>query len=244
VKVYNTIIREGKMTRGSIGIRFSEDPAKTPALLDVYGGVKKGIFVEDVIKGSPAEKAGMKNNDVIVSINGKGINKGQELIDMVADSAIGSSLKVAIMRDKKPMTLEVMVADRAKTINDNPVVSQNSGGDKASPEGVQKFGITIGPLSISDKQGLGYTGTGSVEVQSVEPDSFADGIGLAKGDILLEVNRQAVNSPEDVKRIQASLKPGDSVAFHVARQAGGNTRGGGNWQPLFLAGKLTAQGSN
>lgn len=238
VKVYNTIIREGKMTRGSIGISFSEDPSQTPALLDVYGGVKQGVFVAQVIRDSPAEKAGMKEKDVITAINGKTITKGQDLIDLVADSAIGTTLKIAVMRDRKPMTLDVIVAERNKTLyGENTTLSKNSGG--SGPEGVQKFGITIAPLSVSEKQSESYTGTGSVMIESVEPGSFADQIGLAKGDILLEVNRQAVNTPADVTHIQATLKPGDNVAFHVARQGGSGTRGGGNWQPLFLAGKLT-----
>ena len=94
----------------------------------------------------------MKSQDVIVSINGKTIQKGQDLIDMVADSPIGSTLKIGIMRDKKPMTLEVMVADRAKTFADNTVLSQNGREEQGTPQGVEKFGISIGTLSVSDKQ--------------------------------------------------------------------------------------------
>jgi serine protease Do len=244
VKVYNSIIKEGKMTRGSIGISFTEDPSQTPALLDVYGGVKQGVFVNEVVKGGPAEKAGMKPQDVIVSINGKTIQKGQDLIDIVADSTLGSTLKIGIMRDKKPVTLDVTVADRVKTFSDTPVLSENPGGNESAPEGVQKFGISIGGLSVSDKQSAGYNGTGSVVIESVEPNSFADGIGLQKEDIILEINRQAVNSPEDVKRIQSTLKGGENVAFHIARQAGNGARGGGSWQPMFLAGRLPAAGSN
>jgi serine protease Do len=239
VKVYNNIIKEGKVTRGSIGITFPPEDSKTSALLDVYGA-KQGVFVQDVVKDGPAERAGMKPQDVIVSINGKTIGKGQDLVDMVADSEIGSTLKIGIMRDKKPMTLNVVVADRAKTFAEGTVVSRNQD-EKGSPAIVKaKFGISIGALSASAKQSLGYTGTGSVEIQEVEPGSFADGIGLEKGDILLELNREAINSPSDVTRIQSSLKVGDAVAFHVARQAGSNLRGsGGNWQPLYLAGRLT-----
>jgi len=240
VKVYNNIIKEGKVTRGSIGISFREDPKETPAKLDVYGGVKKGVFVDDVTKGGPAEKAGIKQADVIVAINGKPIGKGQDLIDLVADSEVGSTLKVAIMREKKPMTLNVVVADRVKTFSDNPVVSRNPGLEK-TPEGVPKFGISIQALSVSEKQNSGYSGTGSVVIESVEPGSFADGIGLAKGDILLEVNRQAVNSPADVTRIQTTLKAGEYVAFHVARQAGNGVRGGGGWASLYLGDRLTGE---
>ena len=244
VKVYNSIIKEGKMTRGSIGISFPSDERENASLIDVYGGVKQGVFVQELTKGAPAEHAGMKPQDVIVSINGKTIQKGQDLIDIVADSSIGSTLKIGIMRDRKPMTLDVMVADRVKTFADNPTLSENAGPDNGSPEAAQKFGISIGALSVSDKQSAGYTGTGSVVIESVDPSSFADGIGLQKEDIILEINRQAVNSPEDVKKIQATLKAGENVAFHIARQAGSGSRGGGSWQPLFLAGRLPAAGSN
>jgi serine protease Do len=244
VKVYNSIIKEGKMTRGSIGISFTEDPTQTPALLDVYGGVKQGVFVNELVKGGPAEKAGMKPQDVIVSINGKTIQKGQDLIDIVADSTLGSTLKIGIVRDRKPATLDVVVADRVKTLFSDARVSENPGPGNSVPEGVQKFGISIGALSVSDKQGAGYSGTGTVVIESVDPGSFADGIGLQKEDIILEINRQAVNSPEDVKKIQATLKAGENVAFHVARQAGNGSRGGGSWQPMFLAGRLPAAGSN
>jgi len=245
VKVYNTIIKEGKMTRGSIGISFPSVDSDNASLIEVYGGVKQGIFVNEVTKGGPAERAGIKSQDVIVSINGKTIQKGQDLIDMVADSPLGSTLKIGIMRDKKPMTLDVAVADRERTFAENPVVAKNSGGEQ-SPQGVEKFGITIGTLSASDKRDAGYTGTGSVVIESVDPDSFADGIGLQKGDILLEVNRESINAPDDVNRIQATLKPGASVAFHIARQGGSGIRGGGtgNWQPLYLANRLPAASTN
>ncbi len=240
VKVYNSIIKEGKMTRGSIGVFLPPEDTRTVSLLDVYGGVKQGVFVQDVVKGGPAEKAGMKPQDVIVSIDGKKIAKGQDLIDIVADSPIGSNLKVGIMRDRTPKTLDVSVADRIKTFSDTNLVSQNSvgGGDKLS-QGVERFGIGIGSLTVSEKRDAGYTGTGNVVIESVSPGSFADDIGLAKGDIILEVNRQAINTPADVTKIQSTLKPGDSVAFHIARQGGSGLRGGGgNWQPMYLADRL------
>jgi serine protease Do len=243
VKVYNQIIREGKVTRGSIGITFQSDNPSSSSLLEVYGGVKKGVFVQTVVHDGPADKAGVKPQDVIVSINGKPIVKGQDLIDIVADSEIGSTLKIGIMREQKPLTLNVAVADRVKTFSNNPAVAGNN--DERTPDGVtMKFGITIGALTSSAKQNQGYRGTGSVQIQAVEPGSFADKIGVAEGDILLEVNRQAVNSPDDVKRAEASLKPGDAVALHVVRRAGSNGASrGSDWQDLYLADRLP-MGSN
>ena len=236
VKVYNDIIQSGQVTRGSIGIQFDarEDNGD---LLKVYGA-NHGLFVTKIEPNGPAEKAGMKVQDIITDINGKPMKKGQDLIDLVADTPVGTSVKVSVIRDKKPVTLSVVVGDRSKVFASLYGGKSPSEKTDAGTEGMQvKFGMTIQPIQPATRDRLGYKGQGNVMVASVEPSSFAEDIGLAKGDIIVEMNRQAVNSPEDVKKIQGSLKPGDSVAFHVMRQTVG-PRGNGDWQSLFLAGKV------
>jgi serine protease Do len=233
VKVYNDIIKQGHVTRGSVGIGLQSD--NNSELLKVYGA-DHGVFVSKVFPDTPAEKAGMKVEDVVTSIDGKPINKGQDLIDIVADSQVGSTLKFGIIRDKKPMTLNIVVGDRTKTF------AEQYGGKPAGPESSSgamemRFGMTVQPLNSNLRQQMGLKGTSGVLVASVEPGSFADDIGLAKGDVIVELNRQAVSQPEDVKKIQSTLKPGDAVAFHIMRQAIGS-RGGGEWTSAFVAGKV------
>ncbi len=236
VEVYNAIIKTGHMTRGSIGITFPS--MDNPALLKVYGA-DHGIFVQTVVPDGPAEKAGLKEQDVLTSINGKPITKGQDLIDMVANSPVGSVLKVGLIRDKKPITAEIVVADRTK------LFAGGFGGNAPEEQDAQpdtsklKFGMSIQSLRPADRQNLGFKGAGGVLVASVEPLSFADSIGLAKGDIIVEMNREKISTREDILRIQNSLKPGQPVAFQVMRQAQG-PRGGGEWQPLFVAGTVPA----
>ncbi len=233
VKVYNDVIKEGHVTRGSVGIGLQ---AESPELLKVYGA-DHGAFVQKVFPDTPAEKAGIKVEDVVTSINGKPIHKDQDLIDIVADSPVGSTLKFNLVRDKKPMTLDVVVGDRTKTFAEQ-YGGKPSGGSDNPGEGLQmRFGMTVTPLRPADRQQMNLKGNAGVLIASVEPGSFADDIGLAKGDVIVELNRQTVSAPEDVKKIQAALKPGDAVAFHVMRQAVG-PRGGGDWQPLFVAGKV------
>jgi len=235
VKVYNQIIKTGHVTRGSIGIRFREYP-NTESLLKVYGA-DHGVFVESVEPNGPADKAGLQAQDVVTSINGKTVEKGQDLIDLVADSPVGSTLKVGVIRDKKPLTLNVTVGDRTK------IFAQEYGGAAPNAPETQedatkmKFGMSVQALRPADRQNLGYKGTGGVLVAAVEPGSFADDILLQKGDIIVELNREKVNSPEDIRRIQNTLKPGQAVAFQVMRQQQG-PRGGGDWQPIFLAGTV------
>ncbi len=237
VKVYNQIIQSGHVTRGSVGIRFSEDK-NISDLLKVYGA-DHGVFVQSVEPNGPADKAGMKAQDVITNIGDKKIEKGQDLIDTVADSPVGSSLKVGIVRDKKPMTLNVIVGDRTKIFAEQYGGKKEETPDSQGESAKLKFGISVQSLRQADRENLGFTGKNGVLVGSVETGSFADDIGLAKGDIIVELNRQTVNSPDDVRKIQNSLKVGDPVAFHVMRQVR-NARGSGDWQSLFLAGSVPA----
>jgi serine protease Do len=241
-KVYNSIIKSGHVTRGSIGIRFRENPdmQQQSDLLKVYGATH-GVFVEQVEPDGPAAKGGIKPEDIITSINGKPVMRGQNLIDMVADSPIGEPLQVGIVRDKKPMTVTVTVGDRTK------IFADQYGGAKQNPtanaESTQmKFGMSIQALNPAMRQQMNLQSNGGILVQSVDPGSFADDIGIAKGDVITEMNRQPVNSPEDIQRVEKTLKAGDPVAFKVMRQAQRESgqRGGGEWQPLYLAGSVPA----
>jgi serine protease Do len=76
---------------------------------------------------------------------------------------------------------------------------------------------------------------GGVVIASVEPSSFAEDIGLQKGDVLVEINRQHVNSAADVRNIMQSAKPGQAMAFKLMRNAGDN------WTSLFAAGTVPQQ---
>jgi len=237
VRVYNDIIKTGHVTRGSIGITF-ESRTNNTDLLKVYGA-DHGMFVREIEKGGPAEKAGIQPEDIITEINGKPIRKSQDLIDIVADTQLGNTVKVNLIRDKKPMTVNVVVADRAKVF-----ASRFGGKDpvnepESTPESVSaRFGISIQPLRPADRERTNFKGDG-VLIADVEQGSFADDIGLAKGDILVKLNRQTVATTEDVKKIQTGLKAGDSVAFQVVCPLR-NARGGVEPQTLFLSGKAPA----
>jgi serine protease Do len=240
-KVYNQIIKTGKVTRGAIGVSFAPGEIK-PELLSVYGA-KEGVFVQDVTPGMPAEKAGIRPEDVIVAVDGKPVKDGNELVSRVSDTPVGSDVKITVLRDKKRRDFNVKIGDRKE------VLSRNLGVERPNPVEPEKadatpakFGVALVNLTQARKDAMGFKEKGGVLIDEVTPGSFAEDVGLAKDDILVSINRQPVETAEDVKRIQNTLKPGDPVVFHVMRSDGLARRNGQSgspkWASAFLAGTM------
>ena len=243
VKVYNQIIKNGKVVRGSIGIGFREGP-QSRDLLRAFNA-DHGIFVSKVEPDGPADKAGIKNEDIITSINGQPIRKGSDLIDIVADTEVGKPLKVDLLREGKPQTVTVTVGDRSKIFPDDRASDSLGNGDgdenqdKGDGETAQaRFGISIQNLNDRMRETYGLKEPGII-VQSVEPNSFADDIGIQQGDVITQLNRTPVASVDDFKRIQAKFKAGDAVAMRILRNTSPQ-QAKPNWQPAYVAGTVPA----
>jgi serine protease Do len=251
VRVYNDIIREGRVTRGSIGVTFiPKPPAETLKGL----GVDHGVIVKEVSKGGPSEKAGLKPDDIITAINGKAIRTSDDLMAKVADTPVGDNLNVTVDREGKTMDLRVVTQDRAVLYKDRPEIvgELNSPAEgKAEPvAAAAKFGISLREAS-ADERSMTPDKRGVV-IAHVEPDSFAEDIGIQERDIIVAINRRAVNSTEDVRGVAQGLHAGDAVTFHIFRaepvtrptrggRASARPNTGDGVDSLFLAGTLPAQ---
>ena len=234
--VYNKIIQYGKVPRGSIGISFRPSD---PALLRTYGAPDGGVFVEQVRpKDGPAARAGVKPEDVIVEIDGKPIQDGDQLIDLVASIPIGTKVPIVIARNGNRQTLEVEIADRSELFRDE--LSAGPEPESSADESAEVlFGISVKNLTDADREQLSYDGEAGVIVTEVEPASFADDIGLQVRDIIVAINREPVSSLRDIRQVQSTLKSGDDVVFKVMSRS--MIRGGGaDWSPRYPAGQLRA----
>jgi serine protease Do len=240
VKVYNDIIRCGRVIRGSIGIQWSKNGSQADTLGGL--GLDHGVIVEVVSPKGPAGRAGIKPDDIITAMNDHPVKNGDELVNKVADMPIGSAANFTIDRDGKRVDFKLNIEDRSVVWKDSPQLAEAhppepSALAHANTPTELKFGITITNLREKERQDLGIEGKSGVRVLSVDPGSFADDIGLQENDAIIGVNRQAVTSPEDILRFQKTLKPGAPVAVHIVRSI---DNGGRRTPPnrIYLSGRL------
>jgi serine protease Do len=249
VHVYNSIIRTGKVARGSIGIKFQK--TENSATLMKALGLKEGVIVDSVMPGGPADRAGLKADDVIVGFNGKSVKDGDDLVMRVSETPIGSSASVTVDRNGQRLDKKLVIGSREEQLaaSDDPRYPKRDGEEPGRPEEKAqtqvKFGIQIRPLNEAEKENSSIPEKRGVMVTQVQEGSFGEEIGLQERDIIVSINRQPVNTFEDVRRIQNSLKTGDAIAFRVLRGAPTPGRNGAKgvvqYQGFWLSGTLPAQ---
>ena len=229
VSVYNQLIApDHKVSRGSIGVQFNAVP--NPAVARVYG-VSSGVTIADITPNGPAEKAGLKVGDTITSVNGKDVKIGDELVAEISALKPGSTAKIGYVRNGKPETTTVTIADRSKLFAAR--LGDEEGGEEQAQPQESKFGVTVRNITPDMADRLQLPNTKGVLVQEVKPDSFGDTVGLSRGDVILEINKQPVNSEDDFRRVQTQMKSGQDVVFLV-RPRGTGPQGG----TVFMGGTL------
>jgi len=213
--------------RGSIGVQFNA--VANPAVTRVYG-VNSGVTIASVTPNGPSEKAGLKTGDTIVSVNGKPIKNGDELVAMISALKPGTTAKLGYVRNGKESTAEVTIADRAKLFAAR-LGGEQEQGEEGKPE-ESKFGLNVKGITQDMANRYSLPNTKGVIVQDVKPDSFGDTAGLGRGDIILEINKQPVNSEDDYRHLESQAKSGQDVVFLV------RPRGTRDNSTVFMGGTL------
>jgi len=200
----------GRVIRGylGVGVYAINDDFVTLLKLDS----KKGAVVNNVDPDSPADKAGLKRYDVIIEIDGKPIEDGDDLQFKIAEIKPGTKVDLTIIRDGKQTTIPVKIIERESSVEKEPTSS--SGKD---------IGLKVQEMTPNIAKRYGYQTNEGLIITEVERYSEADRKGLQTGDIILEVNRQEVSKIDDLEKILKRLNSGDPLLLLVRRE---DRRGG------------------
>jgi len=211
VNVYNMLISpDHKVTRGSIGITFQ---AALPAAVSRVYKFDHGVLVNTVEPNGPAAAAGLQPGDIITSVDGKPVKDGDALVADIAPRRPGSKASIGYIRDGKPNTVSVTIADRAKLFAGLNGAEPDASSPDAASSGESKLGIKVHaiPMDLANKLGI----SGGVQVTEVRSGSFADDIALPTGVVITAINKQQVTDLKSYNEVVKALKSGQDVVLVI-----------------------------
>ena len=212
-KVITDLKDHRKVSRGWLGVTIQDVSEATAKAL----GMKKnaGALIGSVMKDEPADRAGVKAGDVILSLNGQSVDDADALLRRVAMLAPNSTATLVVWRDGKEMTLSVTVSERGR--------QQNLTSDKGQPKDTPSanLGITVRALTPNDQQRLKLENTQGLLVTAVTSNGLCATAGIQTNDVIVAVNRVQVSSTQEfVDAVNESAKTKGALLLHIAR--GGN----------------------
>jgi serine protease Do len=206
--IVSQLKEKGKVTRGWIGVSIQN---VTPEIARAFG-IKEtnGALVSDVVSGGPADSAGIKRGDVIISFDGRDIKNMSDLPRIVADTPVGKPVEVKAIRDGKEIVLKITVAEMTEEkLASQMYMPEKSLGmtvDDIKPRLVREF-------NLKDKTG--------VVVTDIAPDSPVIDAGIKPGDVIKEVNRNPIKNIKDYEAVMDRREKSSPILFLIKR--GGQT---------------------
>ncbi len=184
-QVMEQLKNHGRVVRGWLGVEIQE---VTPDLAQSFNLPKpEGALVANVEKDSPAGKAGIQRGDIVIEFNGTPLQDEHQLPELVAQTPIGSSAQVVVIRNGKRITLKTKVGE----LKEEQLASAKG------EEPGSNWGLQVQSITPDIEKELNLSSTRGVVVRGVQPDSPAADAGIQPGDVVLEVNHSKVNSVDD-----------------------------------------------
>ena len=197
---------KGKVTRGWLGVVIQKI---TPEIAKTFGlNETEGALVSDVTEDGPAEKAGIKRGDVIVSFNGKAIKEVDTLPKLVGATEIGKKAKVGIIRDRKSLEMEVVIGE----LKDEKLQASKK------PEVEKDFGLVVQNITPEIAKHLNLKDKRGVIVTDVQPGSPAQEGDIRSGDIIKEISRKPIKNIEDFKEAVKKVNIKEGAVLLIQRE--------------------------
>jgi serine protease Do len=194
-RIISKLIEGKKILYGWLGVTvqdLTEDLAKHFGLVD-----KNGALIAGVLEKSPAQKAGMKEGDVIKQFDNKSINNVRELLNIVGRAEVGSKVKVLVNREKQELILDVEISERPQDL-------EKLASSSVTPSGWR--GLEVEDLNSDNAKRFGVEEKKGIIVVDAAPNSPADEAGIVAGDQILEIDKQPVKNVSDFEQITKSVK--------------------------------------
>lgn len=204
------LVETGTITRGYLGVNIQTLTPDLAKALKVEE--QKGILVADVVPGSPAEKGGIERGDIIVSYNGKDVDDSHKLPAMVAATPVNEKVAITVIRNGKKSDMSVTVGKLEP--------KEGIAADPGTEPFKSNWGLQLHDLGPEIERHYRLKADKGVVVVGVEPGSPADEAGLQQGDVIVEVNRQPVNSVDEVKESVSKSEGEGRLLILVQRQDG------------------------
>jgi serine protease Do len=226
----------GHPRRGWLGVRIQQ---VTPDIAESLGlKESNGAMVAGVNDGGPADKAKIRNGDIILKFNNQDVKEMRSLPRIVADSEVGRSVPVLLWRDGKEVTVQATLAEKPDDAQLASATTGDKGTQAQKPTEISGLGLKLAPITqeMKDKFSLGTDQKGVV-ITDVAPNSSAAERGLKAGDVIVEVQQGEVGSPAEVQQKVDTVKKENrkSVLMLIQRQDGLQ------WVPLSLSGDKDKQ---
>ncbi|MDJ0841770.1 MAG: trypsin-like peptidase domain-containing protein [Acidobacteriota bacterium] len=218
----------GQVRRGALGVSITDMTEDARE----YHGITHGAQITSVTPGMPAEEAGLKSFDIILSLNGDKVESAKDVIDRVSSMLPGDRVNVEIMSNGKRAKKSFKLGDRASFTEDRPVetVSREEADDEDTT-----LGFSMLPLDnrLRRQLGLNRSVTGVI-VDEVDPDSQAAERGMVRGMLITHVNGEEVESPKEVLAAVDKVRKDKLIALQVQVSTGGNFEGAALTPPRQL----------
>ncbi|MCG6917949.1 MAG: DegQ family serine endoprotease [Deltaproteobacteria bacterium] len=209
VHIVDTLIAHGKVERGWLGVSIQD---LTPELAKSFDlDSTKGTLIAQVMKGGPAEKAGLKRGDVVISYDGKDIPDTGTLRNEVADSPMGKEVKMTVVRKGEKMDFTVKIGSQQEAIK------------LLSASVKDRLGVVIRPVTDKETQEYGLDEGEGVAIESLEKGGLLAEAGFEVGDVILQINGQPVEGVDGFVAIVNQLRHNQKIVLFALDQRTGQT---------------------